>query len=111
MARIATITGSRDQGRAAALDPRNWFAPGTYAEIVIVHDDVDPRAALANERLFRVASATDERIVLDASPAPTPAAISATVAAKDGNWFLRLWDAFPAGSGVARSSRRAPIRR
>ncbi|HEX8655347.1 MAG TPA: DUF6519 domain-containing protein [Allosphingosinicella sp.] len=97
MVRIVDIVGSEIKVEPAALDARHWFAPGAYAEIVNVHDDVDPRAALANERLFKVALATDDRIVL-AAPA---AAIAATLAAKDGNWFLRLWDAFPSGDGTA----------
>lgn len=96
MARIVDIVGSEIKVEPAALDTRHWFAPGAYAEIVSVHDDVDPRAALASERLFKVALATDDRIVL-AAPA---AAVAATLAAKDGNWFLRLWDAFPSGAGT-----------
>lgn len=97
MARIVDIQGSEIRVEPAELDSRHWFAPGAYAEIVNVHDDVDPRAAVANPRLFRVAIATDELVTLDA----LPAAIAATLAAEDGNWFLRLWDAFPTGAGVA----------
>lgn len=97
MARIVDIQGSEIRVEPAELDSRHWFAPGAYAEIVNVHDDVDPRAAVANPRLFRVAIATDELVTLDA----LPAAITATLAAEDGNWFLRLWDAFPNGTGVA----------
>ena len=97
MVRIDTITNAEIKVVPPALDPRNWFAPGQYAEIVSIHDDVDPRAALANERLFPVAFADDDRVVLDA----TAAEIAAIGAAGDGTWFLRLWDAFPDGSGVA----------
>jgi hypothetical protein len=97
IARIVDIQGSEIKVAPASLDARHWFAPGAFAEIVNVHDDVDPRAAMANPRLFRVAIATDEKITLDA----LPAAVAATLAAKDGNWFLRLWDAFPTGNGVA----------
>lgn len=97
MARIVDIQGSEIRVEPAALDPRRWFAPGAYAEIVSVHDDVDPRAAASVQRLFRVSLATDDKVVLDA----TAAAVAATLAAEDGTWFLRLWDAFPAGTGVA----------
>lgn len=97
MARVTLVSGSEITVEPASLDSRAWFAPGAYAEIVNVHDDVDPRAALANQRLFRVASATDDKIVLDA----LPAAITATSVATDGTWFLRLWDAFPNGDGLA----------
>ena len=96
MARIVDIQGSEIKVEPAALDARHWFAPGAYAEIVNVHDDVDPRAAALNERLFRIALATDELVVLDA----TAAAVAATLAAEDGNWFLRLWDAFADGTGA-----------
>ncbi len=97
MVRITAINGSDVTVEPASLDARAWFAPGAYAEIVSIHDDVDPRAALQNERLFRVSLATDDRVTLDA----TPAAIGLTGAAADGDWFLRLWDAFPDGSGLA----------
>jgi hypothetical protein len=74
-----------------ALDPRNWFAPGLFAEIVSIHDDVDPRAALQSQRLFPVALATNDLITLQAQPAD----VTATGVADDGTWFLRLWDTFP----------------
>ena len=45
MARITQVNGAVLTVEPAALDPLNWFAPGTYAEIVSVHDDVDPRDA------------------------------------------------------------------
>lgn len=97
MARVTLVSGSEITVEPASLDSRAWFAPGAYAEIVNVHDDVDPRAALANQRLFRVASASDDKIVLDA----TAANVTATGIATDGKWFLRLWDAFPNGDGLA----------
>jgi hypothetical protein len=97
MARVTLVSGSEITVEPASLDARAWFAPGAYAEIVNVHDDVDPRAALASQRLFRVASATDDKIVLDT----TPANVTATGIATDGKWFLRLWDAFPNGDGLA----------
>lgn len=96
MARIVGIAGAEITVSPPALDARNWFAPGLWAEIVSVHDDVDPRAALANERLFPVALATDDRVVLQA----TAAQVNATAAADDGTWFLRLWDALPNGDGI-----------
>jgi hypothetical protein len=97
MVRIDKIDSASLTVSPPALDPRNWFAPGLFAEIVSVHDDVDPRAALANERMFRVLHADDDLVVLDA----TAAQIAATSATTDGTWFLRLWDAFPDGSGIA----------
>lgn len=97
MARVTLVNGSEITVEPASLDARAWFAPGAYAEIVNVHDDVEPRPALANQRLFRVASATDDKLVLDA----LPAAIAATGLANDGAWFMRLWDAFPNGDGLA----------
>lgn len=98
MARIVQINGNEMLVEPAALDPRNWFAPGAFAEIVNVHDDVDPRAAAAAERLFRVSSATDDRVTLEQ---PVPTAIASTGVAANGSWFLRLWDAFPGGTGFA----------
>lgn len=97
MARVTLVSGSEITVEPASLDSRAWFAPGAYAEIVNVHDDVDPRAALANQRLFRVASATDDKILLDTAAGN----VTATGIATDGKWFLRLWDAFPNGDGLA----------
>ena len=93
---ITGISGTEITVSPPAPDPRAWFAPGTWAEIVSPHDDLDPRAALANERLFRVARATDDRVTLEA----TAAALTATGATGTGGWFLRLWDALPDGSGL-----------
>jgi len=97
LVRISNVSGAEFTVAPPALDPRNWFAPGFYAEIVSIHDDVAPRAALAPERLFRVALATDDRVVLEA----TAAQINATGVVSDNTWFLRLWDSFPDGSGLA----------
>jgi hypothetical protein len=97
MVRITNITNTDITVTPPALDPRNWFAPGLFAEFVSIHDDVDPRSALANERLFRVASSTDDHVVLEG----TAAQVAATGATLDGTWYLRLWDAFPDGSGRA----------
>jgi hypothetical protein len=97
MARITLVNGAEITVEPASLDARAWFAPGAFAEIVNVHDDVDPRAALVNQRLFRVASATDEKITLDAA-VPNINAIGIAI---DGRWFLRLWDALPNGDGLA----------
>ena len=104
MARITNISAAEITVTPPALDTRNWFAPGLYAEIVSIHDDVDPRAALANERLFPVALATDDRITLQA----TALQITQTGAAADGTWFLRLWDAFADGTGVVTVSAPSP---
>lgn len=89
--RVTQINGSTFDVEPAALDPRVWFAPGVFAEIVSIHDDIDPSGALANERLFRVKSVNPQQVELDA----TAAQMTATAVAGDGNWFLRLWDAFP----------------
>lgn len=95
---ITRISGAEFTVAPPALDPRNWFAPGLYAEIVSIHDDVDPRAALLHERLFPVAFAADDRVIL---PAANLADIVATGVNTGGTWFLRLWDAFPGGAGIA----------
>jgi hypothetical protein len=98
LVRITAVSGAELSVAPASLDSRNWFAPGLHAEIVSMHDDVDPRAALANERLFRVALASDDKVTLEA----TAAQVTATGVAADGSWFLRLWDTFPVnGAGVA----------
>ncbi len=74
------------------IDPRNWFAPGTYAEIVCLDDDLDPRPALANTRLFKVANAHDDKVILEATG---PQITSTGVNPANNRWFLRLWDSFP----------------
>ncbi|NYT32055.1 DUF6519 domain-containing protein [Rhizobium sp. WYCCWR 11128] len=93
---ITGINGNEITVSPPSLDPRSWFAPGSWAEIVSLHDDVDPRAALTSERLFRVALATDEKVTVEA----TTAAIAATGAAATGGWFLRFWDVLPDSSGL-----------
>lgn len=100
MVRITDIAASTFTVTPPALDARNWFSPGAYAEIVSRHDDVDPRAAAASERLFRVARTEDAAVVLEASAAQL-ATLTALGLSNDGSWFLRLWDAFPGGAGVA----------
>ena len=97
LARIVNVAGSAFKVAAPPLDPANWFAPGSFAEIVSLHDDLDPRPAIAAKRLFKVASAVDSDITLEA----TGGEITATKVAADGTWFLRLWDAFPDGEGLA----------
>jgi hypothetical protein len=96
MARITGIDGTEVTVTPPALDPLNWFAPGTFAEIVSPHDDVDPRHADAGERLFRVAFATDTVVTLD-NAAQT---LLATLQGRPG-WYLRLWDAFADRNGIA----------
>jgi len=110
MVRITQIDNLTIQVEPPALDPRNWFAPGLYAEIVSIHDDVDPSPALLNERLFRVAQAKDDRVTLEAA---SPNLITNTKVAADGTWFLRLWDSFPAtnspGLGIVSAPNNANI--
>lgn len=98
MARVAAVNGTRIEVTPPSLDPRNWFAPGSYAEIVSIHDDLDAAPALAAERLFQIASVTDESVTL---VEPSAGAIAATGIAAGQNWFLRLWDAIPAGANGA----------
>jgi hypothetical protein len=96
LARVTGTAGAEVTVTPPALDPLNWFAPGTYAEVVSVHDDVDPRDAAAAQRLFRVARATDTVVTLENAAKPLLSAIAGAA-----GWFLRLWDAFPDGSGLA----------
>lgn len=100
LVRIDEMSGAELRVSPPARDPRTWFAPGTYAEIVTPQDDIDPTAAQAVEggagRLFAVTRATEDRVTL----AATPADIAATGALGNGDWFLRLWDRMPDGAGV-----------
>ncbi|GAM03491.1 DUF6519 domain-containing protein [Novosphingobium sp. MBES04] len=96
MARVTKVSGTEITVSPAARDPRSWFAPGQYAEIVSRHDDLDTRSASAAQRLFRIAAASDTRVTLEASPAQ----LAASGITADGDWYLRLWDAFPDGSGT-----------
>lgn len=92
MVRITQINGAKLTVAPPALDPRAWFEQGAYAEIVGPGDDIDPAAALAGERMFKIAEATDDTITLNAVP---------NVGAQaNGKWFLRLWDAWPDGAGT-----------
>lgn len=88
---VTGVSGNDITVTPPALDPRAWFAPGSWAELVTPHDDLDPRAALANERLFRVALATDDTVTIEAAAG----AVAATGIQATGGWFLRLWDALP----------------
>ncbi|MGC0334591.1 hypothetical protein RKD23_007581 [Streptomyces sp. SAI-170] len=97
MARVVKVDGTDITVEPAALDPLNWFAPGAYAEFVSRHDDVDPRDAVAQERLFQVARATDVVVTLESAAA----GMAGAVKDEPEGWFLRLWDAFPEGKGVA----------
>lgn len=101
MARVVAVSGVELTLAPPALDPLNWFAPGAWAEIVGPDDDLDPRDALAAERLFRVAEAGDDRVRLQAAAAPAVATLAARIAAQPGRWHLRLWDALPDGAGAA----------
>ncbi|NAZ73955.1 hypothetical protein GTQ99_00720 [Kineococcus sp. T13] len=95
LARITGVTGTELTVEPPALDPLNWFAPGLFAEIVSPHDDVDPRAASAGGRLFRVALADDTVVTLEAAAASAAAALD-----PDDGWYLRLWDTLADGSGT-----------
>lgn len=102
MARIIGRDGTSFNVEPAALDSRAWFAPGSYAEIVNIHDDVDPRAAVQNERMFRVSVATADRIQLKATASElTATGMPTTLEATAAEWFLRLWDALPDDEGTA----------
>jgi hypothetical protein len=102
MTRITGYTGRELTVDPPALDSGQWFAAGGVAEIVSVHDDVDPRAAASQVRLFTVAQASDDRVTLaagDPIPLPAPNALGT-------DWYLRLWDLFPnfAPSAIAMPS-------
>lgn len=96
LARITTVAGAEITVGPPALDTRNWFAPGMYAEIVSPHDDLDATAAAptaAATRMFRVSKATDTVVTLHEAIAGSIAGIGITTGDDDDPWFLRLWDA------------------
>ncbi|WP_051814045.1 DUF6519 domain-containing protein [Kitasatospora sp. MBT63] len=97
LAGIVQVDGTRITVEPPALDPLNWFAPGAYAEFVSEHDDVDPRDAARRERLFQVNRATNDVVTLEAAAA----GMADLVKDRPAGWFLRLWDAYPNGTGVA----------
>lgn len=97
LARIVGRSGLELTVTPPARDPRRWFAPGQYAEIVTPADDLDPSRAAANQRLFAIASVTDDTVTLAASDAD----LDATGTDPNGDWYLRLWDRLPDGRGVA----------
>jgi hypothetical protein len=91
MTRITGYSGRELTVDPPALDSGQWFAAGGVAEIVSVHDDVDPQSAASQVRLFPVAQASDDRVTLaagDPIPLPAPNALGT-------DWYLRLWDVFP----------------
>jgi len=96
MARIVKISDMEITVSPPALDPRAWFEKGCYAEIVGPGDDIDPAAALAKERLFKVDFATDEVITL----AGVTGDVTGTGVQANNKWFLRMWDAWPDGAGT-----------
>ncbi|AKJ15764.1 hypothetical protein ABB07_38715 [Streptomyces incarnatus] len=97
LAGVVKVDGTDITVEPPALDLLNWFSAGAYAEFVSKHDDVDPRDAAARERLFQVARATDVVVTLETAAAGMAGSIKDNPA----GWFLRLWDAFPEGNGVA----------
>lgn len=105
MARITKVDANRITVAPPALDPRNWFAPGTCAELVSIHDDVDPASALAVERLFSVSVANGDVVTMTEAVGATVAAtgVVAPAAGAEGDWFLRLWDMLPAATGTTPS--------
>lgn len=105
MARVTRIDANRVTLAPAALDPRNWFAPGTCGELVSLHDDCGLGPMPAAERLFPVSLSTDEQVTLHELGAATVAATGAAAPAgqDEPSWFLRLWDMFPAASGATPS--------
>jgi len=96
LAQVTDVDGTKLTVQPPALDLLNWFAPGRYAELVTVHDDVDPRAAIAAERLFQVAQADDSSVTLDA----TAAALATEVKKSKEKWYVRLWDTFGGDAGI-----------
>lgn len=98
MAEVKAVNGARIAVSPPSLDPRNWFAPGAYAEIVSIHDDLDVAPALSPERLFQIAAVTDDSVTL---VEPAAGAVAATGIAANRSWFLRQWDAIPAGANGA----------
>lgn len=96
LVRVTGITGMEIAVAPPMLDARNWFAPGLYAEIVSIHDDVDQRSAFRLGRLFRITLVTDDHVTLEGVTGD----LTAIGIAADGTWFLRLWDAFPDGTGA-----------
>jgi hypothetical protein len=98
MVKVSEVNGRRLTVTPPSLDARNWFAPGTYAEILSIHDDLDAAPAVTPERLFQVALASDDSVTL---VEPASGAIASTGVSDDGTWFLRLWDAIPAGTNGA----------
>jgi Family of unknown function (DUF6519) len=105
MARITKVDTNRITVAPPALDPRNWFAPGTCAEIVSIHDDLDPTGALAAERLFSVSVANGDVVTLTEVGAATVTATTAVApaAGAESDWFLRLWDMLPTATGTSPS--------
>ncbi|PZH09947.1 hypothetical protein C1I97_14315 [Streptomyces sp. NTH33] len=103
MARVVEVDGTHITVDPPALDPLNWFSAGAYAEFVSKHDDVDPRDAATGKRLFQVARTTDVVVTLETAAAGMAGSIKDDPA----GWFLRLWDAFPEGKGVATARRSA----
>ncbi|MFB6608710.1 hypothetical protein ACFCVO_00170 [Agromyces sp. NPDC056379] len=93
MVRIVSVKGERMTVEPPPLDPVNWFYPGTFAELVSAHDDIDPRDAAATDRVLQVNYSEDDVVVVATAAAPA-------VAGKTG-WFLRLWDGFADGHGIA----------
>ncbi|WP_328884764.1 DUF6519 domain-containing protein [Streptomyces sp. NBC_00299] len=97
LARVVTVDGTAVTVEPPALDPLNWFTAGAYAEFVSEHDDVDPRDAVQWQRLFQVARVTDTVVTLETAAT----ALAGSIKSDTTGWFLRLWDAFPNGKGVA----------
>nr|WP_314445294.1 DUF6519 domain-containing protein [uncultured Sphingomonas sp.] len=99
LARVTKVAGNTFTVSPSALDPRNWFAEGQLAELVSVHDDVDPTLADGKERMFRIAKVEDDKVeLLDGAGTATVAAVGAN---DDGSWYLRLWDSLPEGETLA----------
>ncbi|GAA2753165.1 DUF6519 domain-containing protein [Kitasatospora cinereorecta] len=97
LAGIVKVDGTTLTVEPPALDPLNWFAAGAHAEIVSIHDDVDPRKAAQQERLFQIARATDTAVTLESAAT----GLAASIKDDPAGWYLRLWDALPDGTGRA----------
>ncbi|HEX4848255.1 MAG TPA: DUF6519 domain-containing protein [Novosphingobium sp.] len=104
MARVIGISGNKITVAPPPFDERTWFAPGSYAELVSIHDDANPSGLPAAERLFKVSTVDGADVFLQEGGGATVAATGAAppaTPAEEANWFLRCWDTFPVSGGTS----------